>query len=204
MLHTSATKSSGEQALFSPQRKNKSSNRFSLLPSFLVIVTLYHNCDFISCKLQLQISKLQLLYKFTFDNWDFISFNCNFIPYNLNCICFLYLLESHRNFNFIFHRFKTHVMIATSFPFISDAKRQKVTFQNLHPLCSAWIAETTNFSSPHSSVIACFLITHTRLFRWIVGTFHRLLLLYLLYYLYLYWPNCIFQPLTQYILTKNV
>ncbi len=32
--------------------------------------------------------------------------------------------------------------------------------------------------------------THTRLFLWIVGTFHRLLLL-------LYWPNNIFYPLTQ-------
>ncbi len=31
--------------------------------------------------------------------------------------------------------------------------------------------------------------THTRLFLWIVGTFHRLLLL-------LYWPNDIFYPLT--------
>ncbi len=36
--------------------------------------------------------------------------------------------------------------------------------------------------------------THTRLFLWIVGTFHRLLLL-------LYWPNDIFYPLT---LTENL
>ncbi len=40
--------------------------------------------------------------------------------------------------------------------------------------------------------------THTRLFLWIVGTFHRLLL-------YLYWPNNIFYPLTLNLhLTENL
>ncbi len=39
--------------------------------------------------------------------------------------------------------------------------------------------------------------THTRLFLWIVGTFHRLLLL-------LYWPNDIFYPLTQPVCTATL
>ncbi len=40
--------------------------------------------------------------------------------------------------------------------------------------------------------------THTRLFLWIVGTFHRLLLL-------LFWPNYIFYPLTLNLpLTENL